>query len=200
MILLGVIGLFLTIAILNFVVSVLPDKMVESTDFANALADYEFYPVLDENIFEDPDYTEDMRKIMYRDGAQGYVLNESNLSQFDLSVNFMYDYINYIINGDSAGYNSCFSDAYNKKVYSKPDFTMQRLYDIELVKQKNYYDKDGNVVCVFKLDYKILKNDGTFRRDIDSSSSRTKTIYLSNREGRLAIDSEIILHVQHNEK
>ena len=77
---------------------------------------------------------------------------------------------------------------------------MQRLYDIELSKLRDYYDENGMRVYVFKLDYKIMKNNGTFRRDIDSSTSRTKTIYVTDREGKLAIDGEVIQHIQHNDK
>ena len=76
---------------------------------------------------------------------------------------------------------------------------MQRLYDINLYKVDERYE-DGYAVYIFKLDYKILKNNGTFRKDISSSTSRTKTIYVTNREGKLAIDGEVIQHIEYNEK
>lgn len=198
-----IIVISLIISVIYYAISNLPEKKTESTDFSDALTDYEFYPVLDENIFEDEDYTEEMRRIHFFDltvNLSEYILNEETVGDFDMSVNFMYDYINYIINGNGKGYNSCFSKAYYEKVEQKPDFTMQRLYDIELSKLRDYYDENGMKVCVFKLDYKIMKNDGTFRRDIDSSTSRTKTIYVTDREGRLAIDGEVIQHIQHNDK
>ena len=198
-----VIAASLIISAAYYVILTLPEKKTESTDFSDALTDYEFYPILDENIFEDEDYTKEMRKIRFFDltvNLSEHVLNEESVSEFDASVKFMYDYINHIINGNTNGYNSCFSNAYYKKVYPKPDFTMQRLYDIELSKLRDYYDENGMRVYVFKLDYKIMKNNGTFRRDIDSSTSRTKTIYVTDREGKLAIDGEVIQHIQHNDK
>lgn len=179
----------------------LPKSRSESTDYTDALQNYEFYPVVWENIFDDPDYTEDMRRIFFEDvseGIRGYVLDDENISSFEPSVKFMYNYINYIINGDVKGYNSSFSDAYYEKIYPKSSFTMQRLYDIKLYKVEEY-SHEGYLVYVFKLQYRILKNDGTFRKDISSTTSRTKTIYLTAREGKLAIDGEIIQHIQHKD-
>ena len=201
-IILSVFGISLLIAVVYFIVLSLPPKKTESTDYTDALTDYTFYSVVDENIFEDEDYTEEMRKINFSDVSEGikeYILNEENISDCEASVVFMYNYINYIISGDVEKYNSCFSQAYYEKVYPKSYFTMQRLYDINLYKVDERYE-DGYAIYIFKLDYKILKNNGTFRKDISSSASRTKTIYVTNREGRLAIDGEVIQHIEYNEK
>ena len=199
LILFAVSAIFLALSIVLFN---LPKERTESTDYTDALTNYEFYPVLQENIFVDPDYTEEMRTVNFEDltaGIKSYILTDENVSSFDPSVQFMYNYINFIINGDEVRFNACFSNAYYEKIYPKGDFTMQRLYDIKLYRVQEY-SQDGYPVSVFKLEYKILKNDGTFRRDISSTSSRTKTIYVTGREGRLAIDGEIIQHIQHNEK
>ena len=50
----------LLISATYYVISNLPEKKVESTDFSDALTDYEFYPALNENIFDDRDYTKEM--------------------------------------------------------------------------------------------------------------------------------------------
>lgn len=180
----------------------LPQPKTAGTDYTDALTDYSFYPVAYENIFEDPDYTEQMRRINYADVSEGireYVITEDNINDFDASVAFMYNYIQYIINGQTEKFNACFSNAYYEKVYPKERFTMQRLYDINLYRV-DVQNENGYAVYIFKLDYKILKNNGSFRRDISSETSRTKTIYVTTREGRLAIDGEVILHIEHNEK
>lgn len=197
-----VLAVFVVFAVVFTVIANRPAKKTEGTDYTDAISGYNFFPVEDIDIFSDPDYTEDMHKISYSDetfAILGYTLTDDNINEFDDSVRFMYRYINYIIEGKVDDFNNCFSSAYYEKVYPKNFFTMQRLYDIKLIKVAERYE-DGMKVFIFRLDYKILKNDGTFRKDIDSSSSRTKTIYLTNREGRLAIDGESIYHIKHNEK
>lgn len=200
-IILSVFAVCIVFAVVFTIILSLPAKKVEGTDYSDALSDYEFFPVEITDIFYDPDYSDDMRNISYYDetfALLGYTLDDGNINEFDESVKFMYRYINYIIGGNVDDFNNCFSSAYYEKVYPKKFFTMQRLYDIKLVKAAERYE-DGMKVYVFKLDYKILKNDGTFRKDIDSSSSRTKTIYLTDREGRLAIDGETIYHIKYDE-
>lgn len=201
-IILSVFGAFLLLLCICIIIMNIPQSKTLGTDYTDALTDYKFYPVVYENIFKDPDYTEQMRQINYADVSEGireYVITEDNINDFDASVLFMYNYIQYIINGEVGKYNACFSDAYYEKVYPKESFTMQRLYDINLYKV-DVQNENGYAVYIFKLDYKILKNNGSFRRDISSDTSRTKTIYVTTREGGLAIDGEVILHIEHNEK
>ncbi len=187
----------LLVALACIVILVWPEKKTQSTDYTDALTDYKFFAVDNSNIFSDPEYTEEMRKIYYEylvgENSESVVLDDESVKEFDASVNFMYDYIGYIMRGEVDNYNNCFSSAYYKKIFPKEFFTMQRLYDIKLINIGKRYE-NGMTVYIFKLDYKILKNDGTFRKDIDSSSSRRKTIYVTDRDGRLAIDGEEIQH------
>ena len=53
---------------------------------------------------------------------------------------------------------------------------MQKVYDIyvELIKNTDIKLDNGSdaIEYVYKISYKILENDGTFRRDIESDAAR----------------------------
>ena len=67
---------------------------------------------------------------------------------------------------------------------------MQRLYDIKIEKisseAPNY---------IYMLEYKIHKNDGTFRRDIDSDAARPQYLVILEKNDVFLID-EIITYIE----
>ncbi|MBR0443019.1 MAG: hypothetical protein IIX15_01635 [Clostridia bacterium] len=146
-----------------------------------------FYPV-DENedIFEREDYMGLDRHLYYTDPLTGetFVPERDELATVDPALPFLYDYLDCIIHGDAATYPLYFSTAYLEQNELPEDFTMQMLYDICI---EPYSTEDERQV--YLLDYKIYRNNGTFRRDVGSNASRTLVVVLTYERGDLCIDA-----------
>ena len=68
-------------------------------------------------------------------------------------------------------------------------FAPQMLYDIRIEMLSNDPQNDGTVLYAFNVEYKIHRNDGTFRNDIDSDASKKLYFELyEDTEGLVRID------------
>lgn len=142
--------------------------------------DYNFYPAdFDENIFEDREYFDLVNAgfISYTDSSTNITvgIDKDKAGRYGTGVVFLVDMIYDIINGDHEAYNARFSDLYYKKHYRKDNFTMQKVYDVNItyVRSESIDDDSGNYTkSLYVLEYKILKNNGTFRRDIGAGSKK----------------------------
>lgn len=142
--------------------------------------DYTFYdPDWESDIFSEEGYLSKNRNIAYTDeNGQTIGINEINSAQNGVGAAFFSVYFYALQTGDNELYNSLFSSEYIDKNGEKDDFTEQRVYDIEL---KYLYDEkisDSLYSITYALDYCIMRNDGTFRRDIGSDMSRTQYVTL----------------------
>ncbi|MBO4343542.1 MAG: hypothetical protein J5844_02685 [Clostridia bacterium] len=146
-----------------------------------------FYtPDYDVNIFEDAEYMKKNRNIYYEvptaSGSAKIVLDEYEKGELDAGQRFFTEYFDIVIGGEYEKYHKLFTDEYLKdpsgfeKHPADRKFTMQRIYDInvkELAKtpydDKSYtYNGDPAVFGVYEVGYKIMKNDGEFRTDVES--------------------------------
>ena len=118
-------------------------------------------------------------------------VNKDNANEFGDGVVLMVDMVDAIINGDSKKYNSCFSKEYFNSHEPKESFTMQKIYNAKLT----YFSSEEETVNgtsytknTYTLVYNIYENNGTFRSDI-GEGARAQSITVSNREGKMLIDS-----------
>ena len=173
-----IIKLFIIIGILLillFAVSKILEMVVEDNNTPEL--DYEFYvPMEDEetNIFKDSEYMAKDRALYYTDdmGQRTGITDASSSS--DIGVIFFSLYFHALEQGDADSLNDLLSDKLDKY----EPFTMQRVYAKEV---KYLYDEkiDDNTYSVtYSLDNHIMKNDGSFRRDIGSDMSRTQYVTL----------------------
>ena len=154
--------------------------------------DYNWYEAdYDENIFENEDYIEltEYGFISYTDGSVTVGIERNTALNYGDDVQFMVDYLYSIIEGEHEKHNSFFSDYYYKNHQKKDRFTMQKIYDVSL-KKELVTKKDGYTEYTYILSYKILENNGTFRKDIGDGSKR-QYITFTDREGAFLIDSVI---------
>ena len=126
-----------------------------------------------EDIFEDRLYTSKNRYVYYLEFGSGEVVTPENINNLPVCARFFDAYFNTVINGDYEGYKSYFTDFYFKYQTTPEPFTMQKIYDIEV----DLYDRqirivDGVSVTVdtFIVNYKIFRNNGTFRSDVGSNT------------------------------
>lgn len=148
--------------------------------------DYEFYvPAETEKIFEDEAYLAKDRTLYYTDemGQCWQITDSDNCS--DIGAKFFYLYFYCLENADAETFNSLFADSFE----DYDPFTAQRVYAKEV---KYLYDEktdDNTYSITYSLDYNIMKNDGSFRRDIGSDMSRTQYVTLCYNSDNVWIES-----------
>ena len=156
----------------------------------------DFYPV-DEHldIRTDPEYAQLDHRVHYNDPATGatYSLEAEELASAEPYACFFYYYFDSVISGDASLYATYFSDSYLRENELPDDFTPQMIYDIRITPHSS---GDTELGSAYLVDYKILRNNGTFRRDIGSNASRTLVFYLVEQEGELYVN-DIILYTQY---
>ena len=85
----------------------------------------------------------------------------------------MIDYINDLVNGDAQSLRSKYTPAVIKELSIPDKFTQQRVYEAlftELKRQEVSEKGEIYFKYEFKAEYKIQRNDGTFRHDLASDS------------------------------
>lgn len=145
---------------------------------------YIFYPQdYDEDIYKNSEYMSRNRYIMFKNLETGVTEDINNLTD-DKYLAFMAELVNSIIEGDADKYNSMFSEEYLKKNADtvRERFTMQMLYDIVVAR---HYTESGTV---YSLEYKIMKNNGSYRSDMPSDCSKAQYFVISEHNGKLLID------------
>ncbi len=150
-----------------------------------------FYPIEDDlNVRTDREYAQLDRRVHYGDMQTGatYSLEEEELSTAEPYARFFYYYFESIVAGDDAEYTTYFTDDYLRENELPEGFTPQMVYDIRVTP---YLSADSERGGAYLVDYKILRNNGTFRRDVGSNASRTLLFTLVEEGGELYIDALI---------
>ena len=154
-------------------------------------------PDYDYDIMKDEEYLNLNRYVMYADNDTGLniMLDDKNIGNYGPAVAVLNEMLRCIIMGDNEGYNELFSTAYYADNEPEPPFTMQQLYDIQLTKMEvNQMQPDKGKAYtqyVFTVEYKIHKNNGTFRTDIGLDESRRQYFVLSDSTGKEVLIDQI---------
>lgn len=144
-------------------------------------ADYEY------NILKDKDYLALDRTPYLCDESTGVMVsvNEDDIENQDDGFKLLCKMINCIIRGDHEGYNALFSSNYYAVEDNLPEdeFTMQQVYGIKFTRVRKSEHTENGVTYVqyeYEVEYKIRKNNGTFRTDIGSDASRKQYFVMSD--------------------
>ncbi len=155
-----------------------------------------FNPDYEEDIFEDEVYLDLNRYILYTDGALSiYLANENDFAATGEVATFFGEYFDAVIMGDHRRLNACFTEEYREEHGEMTRFTMQKLYDMEVVKLAEYIINEGTAdqttVYEFKVSYRIRRNNGTFRDDLESGVARPQIyqLYRLDRTEEILIQS-----------
>ena len=183
----------LVMYLLTLLIPKLTQKINEGTE--EGTIKFNFYePDFNEDIFTDEKYISLIQDgfLKYDNGSNSIVqITEDNSSNFGEEVELLVDLVYSIQNGDSDLYNSFFSEEYLSQNEKKENFTMQKIYDATIIyhSEETISSKTSNYTkYIYKLKYRIYENNGTFRQDIDEDA-KTQYIVLTDREGKLLIDS-----------
>ena len=156
---------------------------------------FDFYPIDDYLSARARDeYAQLDPRVHVNDPSTGatYSLEQEDLATAEPYARFFYFYFDTVIAGDSESYATYFSDAYLATAELPEDFTPQLIYDIRITP----YQADTEQGSAYLVDYKILRNNGTFRADVGSKASRTLVFYLVETGGELCVN-EIIPYTQY---
>lgn len=158
--------------------------------YSDKLYSYNFYPTdYDLDPTKDERYMQYDRYVYYKNGAVSQAVLEGEEDDYGRAVRFFIDYFDTVIAGDTDTYNTYFTDRYYEDNEPHVRFAPQMLYDIEVEQLSEETHDDGTSKWAFNVTYKIHRNDGTFRNDLDSDSS--KTLYfelLGYADGTVKID------------
>lgn len=158
--------------------------------YSDEIKTYLFYPIDYElDVTKDDTYMGLNRYVYYKNGAETFAITDGNYAFHGPAVEFFGLYFQTIIRGNAKTYNTFFTDNYYKTNKAYDSFPPQMLYDILIEQLSMTENEDKTVTYKFNVSYKIHKNTGTFRNDIDSDSS--KVLYyelIEDRDGRVLID------------
>ena len=140
-----------------------------------------FYPRTDENIFENPEYLVLNRSFYYCDDPTGYGLTtqitDEDLHTFDGEVQFAVAYLKLLTLGDRDTLRSLCTENY-LKAHEIPDFSQQMIYDSYIYYHSSQGQEDGSRLITYRLEYKIYRNDGSYRQDVGSDASKPEYLVL----------------------
>lgn len=140
----------------------------------------------DFDIMEYDGYLALNRTVTYKDSNISVSLDADSVKNYDEGLQLMYELIDYVIAGDSDGYNSL---VYPEEETEGP-FTQQQIYDV-IITRHSYTEKQGDSgryrEYVYKLEYKIHENNGTFRNDIVSDASRPQYFVINDSMGEILV-------------
>lgn len=135
----------------------------------------------------DEEYLALDRNLYFKTGGLEYAVTADD-EELDEGAAFFLEYFNAVLHGDEDRYNSMFSETYFVTYIPQEEFTKQMIYDmhIELISRTENGD---TLNLTYYVDYKIHRNNGTFRRDILHDASRKLCFVLSGEKDGLKIDS-----------
>lgn len=139
--------------------------------YSDELNSYVFYkPDYELDVTEVEEYMELDRLFYYKDGAEEYGI-ESDFERFGDAVMFFKEYFDAVIAGDTDAYNEMFTEKYYETNSRKVRFAPQMIYDIHVSRLWEKDESNGERMA-FDVSYRIYRNNGTFRNDIDSGAAK----------------------------
>ncbi len=171
------------------------EKFVSSFVYNTELehGSYIFHKPIEGNITDDPDYNKVVPYIYYTNNNVTVCITDEDYEKYGPAVVLFGKYFDALKSGDTETFLSLFSDRYFENNYKWENIYPQRIYDIkvEYLFEKDLVDElYGNVTkYVFKTKYMIMKNDGSFRNDIDSDSCRPLYLEIVYDDGEYFIDA-----------
>ena len=161
-----------------------------------------YEPDYDYDIMKDQEYLDLDRYIYYKDKQTNETIliedKDIEKNNYGPAVQTLKKMIDAIIAGDHEAYNALFSSNYFANEKNKPEepFTMQQVYDILFTKVNVSYCSDEEfgkyTMYEFEVEYKIHKNNGTFRVDLGHDDSRKQYFILSDSTSNEVLIDQIL--------
>ncbi len=186
------ISVVLVLGILSGVLLYVIERLENSSDkdptnmYSDELHSYIFVkPDYDLDVTTVKEYMELDRMLYYQNGTEEFGVTDPG--DYGEAIEFFAEYFDTVIAGDWENYNEMFTDNYFETSEPKNQFAPQMIYDMHV---SQLWEK-VEVNCTryaFDVSYKIYRNNGTFRNDIDSGASKTLYFELVGTDGEVKID------------
>ncbi len=140
----------------------------------------------DFDIMEYEKYLALNRTVIYKDSNISVSIDSDSVNKYDAGLQLMYELIEFIIAGDSEGYNSLIYPEEEQE----DSFTQQQIYDVVITRYSYSEKQNGSgryQEYVYKLEYRIHENNGTFRNDIVSDASRPQYFVINDSTGEMLV-------------
>lgn len=166
----------------------------ETTGYTSELKFSDEYITGEAELWLDEKYANADKTIYYLDPQTGVTIGieDEKYDNYGAGTQLLCEMIASIMAGDADTYNTFFSEIYFSENEEKEEFSMQKLYDILITpcSATEETDENGNTYneYIYALEYKIRRNNGSFRSDIDSDGNRTQYLLITDRGGSLLID------------
>ena len=160
---------------------------------------YLYTPDWETDIHTLPAYQLLVQDIYYsKDGWNGIAVDKgSYVSVGGKGLKFMADYVETVINGDHEKLNSLFTEAYFKDNKKYEAFPQQKIFDVVITEYQYSspeYDYGSINDLYYVISYRIYRNDGLFRDDIDDVTELPQLFkLLVYSDGSIKIDDVIDL-------
>jgi len=139
---------------------------------------YLYEPDWESNIYENEEYMAKDRYINYTEGPMTTIITPEN-NEFGELGEFFLAYFRALTDGDAQTFNtfftpSFFEDDEDNQPWER--FTMQKIHNIHIeLTSKHIFEEEseyfGLTRYTFLFSYHIMRNDGTFRRDMPSDGA-----------------------------
>ena len=141
-----------------------------------------FYNDGEINAFENEAYLALNRSVLYCDDPSGWYGHTSEITSeergsFDATVLFAEEYLIALNYGNEGALRAMCTADYLKE-NEIPDFTQQMIYEAKITYQSAEGREDGSKLITYRLDYKIYRNNGTYRRDVGSDTVKPEYLVL----------------------
>lgn len=157
--------------------------------YSNRIVSYSFYPTdYNLDVTADETYMGLNRYLYYTNGAETIAITDGNYAQHGVAIAFFGQYFETVIAGDADTYNTYFTEHYYETNDPHERFAPQMLYNLNVKKLWEEIEDDTVTRYAFDVTYMIHRNDGTFRNDIDSDSSKTLYFELVEENNIVKID------------
>ncbi len=144
-----------------------------------------YEPDYDAQIMTEEEYLIEDRSVKYSDGIGTWPIYDDDGIYTDDSVQkFLIDYIQKLVSGDAAGLRVMYSEELIAELDIPDRITQQRVYESLFTEISKREAEDNGVIYFtyeFKVEYKIMRNDGTFRSDLASDSIKGQYFTIEHR-------------------
>ena len=166
------------------------ETIANTSMYSDRIVSYSFYPTdYDLDVTADEVYMGLDRYVYFKNGNETIAITDGDYAAYNPAVEFFGKYFETVIAGDAETYNTFFSDLYYQSNKPYVRFAPQMMYDIRIEMLSSDPQNDGTTLYAFNVEYKIHRNDGTFRNDIDSDASKKLYFELfEDKEGVVKID------------
>ncbi len=173
----------LAAALLLLAVLILSLYLTRDKGEENPFGELHFDSPYSGNILEYAPYLEQDRSISYCADPNGYgetlSITEENRGELLREVLYLCDLIDILIRGDHNAYNACLGVAYREEKGMQAPFSQQMIYETLITYYREEKAEDGvSRYVTFKLEYKLFRNDGSYRTDIEKRESRPQYVTL----------------------